>query len=79
MTTIVWKVPHAFGANLVRRVRKITAVLGGIGMNAQNNAPGSKKSRLRATKCSTKQFVNKTKTLPKWEEVTKCGKVHKSQ
>jgi len=79
MTMIVWKVPHAFGANLVRRVRKITAVIGGIGMNAQKNAPGSKKSRLRATKCSTKQFVNKTKTLSKWEEVTKCGKDHKSQ
>jgi len=78
MTMIVWKVPHAFGATLVRHVRKITAVLGGIGMSAQKNAPGSKKSRLRATKCS-KQFVNKTKTLSKWEEVTKCGKVHKSQ
>merc|ERR1711933_26618 len=62
MTTTAWKVLHAFGARLVLRVRKISAALGGIGMSAQKNAPGSKKSRLRATNCS-KQFVNKTETL----------------
>merc|ERR1719378_1961514 len=62
MTTTAWKVLHAFGARLVLRVRKITAALCGIGMSAQKNAPGSKKSRLRATNCS-KQFVNKTETL----------------
>jgi len=58
MTMTVWKVLHAFGVRLVLRVRKITAALGGIGMSAQKNAPGSKKSRLRATNCS-KQFVKK--------------------
>jgi len=58
MTTTAWKDLHVFGARLVLRVRKITAALGGIGMSAQKNAPGSKKSRLRATNCS-KQFVNK--------------------
>merc|ERR1711933_508543 len=58
MTMTVWKVLHAFGVRLVLRVRKITAALGGIGMSAQKNALGSKKSRLRATNCS-KQFVNK--------------------
>merc|ERR1712062_636760 len=58
MTMTVWKVLHAFGVRLELRVRKITAALGGIGMSAQKNAPGSKKSRLRATNCS-KQFVNK--------------------
>merc|ERR1711928_216817 len=42
MTTTAWKDLHAFGARLVLRVRKITAALGGIGMSAQKNAPGSK-------------------------------------
>merc|ERR1719285_487735 len=62
LTTTAWKDLHVFGARLVLRVRKITAALGGIGMSAQKNAPGSKQSRLPATNCS-KQFVNKTETL----------------